>query len=156
MNLNATLLGQMFTFMIFVWFTMKFVWPVIMQAIADREAKIADGLAAAARGQQSLQAAQQQVELQLREIKEKANHIVEQAQKRADLLIDDAKQKAHEEAAHILASARQEISREVLQSREALRLQVAELAVLGAERILRQQIDVSANQRLLAELVEEI
>ena len=156
MNLNATLLGEMITFAIFVWFTMKFVWPIITTAIADRQKTIADGLAAAAKGQKSLTDAQAQIDEQLQQAKTQASTIIDQADKRAAQLVDDAKVQAREEAERILAAAQTDIAREKEAAKQTLKARVAELAVMGAETILAAKIDTKNDAELLAKLSTEI
>ncbi len=156
MNINATLLGQMITFTLFIWFTLKFVWPPITKALANRQAKIAEGLAAAERGEKSLELAQQKTTERLREAKHEASHILDQANHRANDIIEAAKSKAREEGERLLGLAQQEIVQEVAQAKQNLRERVALLAVQGAERIIEKEIDSAANQALLDDLIETL
>ena len=156
MNLNATLFGEMITFMIFVWFTMKFVWPQLARAIAARQKTIADGLAAAHDGQEALQKAQLEVQARLREASDKARQLLEQAEKRAGQLLDDAREQSKQDAERIINAAREDVLREIASARLALRSEVAAIAVSGASKILGASIDEQQNARLLSELAEEL
>ena len=156
MNMNLTLLGQMITFALFVWFTMRFVWPPVMQALVDRQKKIAEGLAAGERGVHDLQLAQHKAADMLREAKVRVTEMIGKAEDRANHIVDEAKEKAKEEGAKLIALAKLEIEQETVKARQKLRDQVASIAVLGAERILGQRIDLAANQTLLRNLIDEI
>ncbi|KEQ16566.1 F0F1 ATP synthase subunit B [Endozoicomonas numazuensis] len=156
MNINATIIGQTIAFAVFVWFCMKYVWPPIMQALNDRKKQIADGLDAAARGQKELELAQEKVLEELREAREKAQEIIELANKRSAQIVDEAKEQAREEADRIKVAAQADIEQEANRAREVLRTQVAALAVAGAERILGENLDESANSRLVDDLVAEL
>lgn len=156
MNINATLLAQAIMFALFVWFCMKFVWPPIMQALADRQKRIADGLAAADRGKHELELAAKKSAQELRAAKEKASEIIAQAEKRAAEVIDEAKSNAKVEGDRIIAGAKAEIDQEVNRAKEGLRQQVAELAVAGAEKILRREIDAKAHGDMLAAIAKEL
>ncbi len=156
MNINATLIGQSITFFFFVWFCMKYVWPPIMNALNERKKVIADGLAAGERGKHELELASKRASSNLHEAKEKASEIVAQAEKRAAQVIDEAKQAAKAEADRILAAAQASVAQEVVRAREALRSQVAELAVAGAEKILRREIDAKAHAELLTSIQNEL
>lgn len=156
MNINLTLFGQMIAFAVFVWFTMKFVWPPIMKAIEERKAKIADGLAAAERGKHEQQLAQQRATERLQEAKQQAAEIVARAEKRAAEIVEESKDTARAEGARLLESARAEIEQETNKAREQLRHNVAQLAVAGAERILRREIDAEAHKDIVADLAQRI
>lgn len=156
MEINATLFGQLITFAILVWFTMKYVWPPITKALHERETKIAAGLEAAERSQRELVEAEHKALNILREAKQQANHVIDQAHKRSSQLIDEAKENARQESGRIIQHANDEIVREVSQVKEALRKQLATLAVAGAEKIIQQNLDASAQTALLAEFVSEI
>lgn len=156
MNINITLLGQMITFMLFVWFTKAFVWPPVIKALKDRQAKIADGLAAAERGQLELLKAQEQVEMDLKEGRHLAANLIVEAQKKADDMIDDARQQAHKEGYRIIQQAQAEIQQMVVDAKEQLRKQVASLALFGAEKILERSIDGEAHHAMLEKFAEEI
>lgn len=156
MNINATLIGQIITFAIFVWFCMKFVWPPLLGAMQEREKKIADGLDAANRAARDLELAQEKAASQLRESKEKAAEIIEQANKRANQIIDEAKETARAEGDRLKAAAQAEIEQEVNRAKETLRKQVSELAVSGAAKILGKSVDAAAHAELLNKLAEEL
>ena len=156
MSINATLFGQAIAFFFFVVFCMKFVWPPIMQAIEDRQKKIADGLAASERASKSLELAQQQSADKLKEAKEQSGVLIEQANRRKAQIIEEAQQEAQAERDKILAQAEAEIEAERNRAREELREQVAALAVAGAEKILQRSIDKKANKDILDELVAKL
>ncbi|MDR2113379.1 MAG: F0F1 ATP synthase subunit B [Candidatus Accumulibacter sp.] len=150
MYLNATLLAQITVFIILALFTMKFVWPPIVKALDERAAKISEGLAEAERGRQSLARSSREAEETLRGGKEKAAEVIAQAERRAEQIIEQAKADAQEEAGKVVAAAKAEIAREEERMRESLRGRVADLAVAGAEKILRREVDARAHADLLA------
>ncbi|MGO4222368.1 F0F1 ATP synthase subunit B [Lysobacter sp. TAF61] len=156
MNLNMTFFGQMITFAILIWFTMKFIWPPLNKAIEERQHKIAEGLAAAEQSQKNLAQAQQSVDAELRTARTKANEIIEQAHQRANQIIDQAKNDAIAEATRQKAVADAEIAASANRAREELRKQVSTLAVTGAEKLLKREIDANAHKALLDELAAEI
>jgi F-type H+-transporting ATPase subunit b len=151
-NINATLLGQMITFAVFVWFTMKFVWPLLMQAIEERQAKIADGLAAAEKGRHELELAEVRAKELLRERKQHAAEIVAHAQKRANEIIEEAKISARTESERILGSARAQISQDLQEARDKLQREVGQLAIAAAEQILMREVDAEAHQEIVNKL----
>lgn len=155
MEFNVTLLGQAITFAILVWFTMKFVWPPLTNMMDERAKRIADGLAAAERGKQDLEAAEKRVADELHKAKQQATEIVLAAEKRANQIVEEAKDTARTEGARILGDAKSEIDQEVLRAKEVLRGQVADLAVAGAEKILRKEIDSAKHADLLASIKAE-
>src|ERR1700722_95854 len=156
MEINATLVGQLITFLVLVWFTMKYVWPPITTAMREREKKIAAGLEAAERSKRELELAEHKALAILREAKHEASLIVDSAHKRSMQLIDEAKENAQEEGKRILEVANEEIVREVSKTKEGLRKQLAGLAVAGAEKIIKNNLDESAQTSLLEEFVAEI
>lgn len=156
MNITATLIGQMLFFVVFVAFTMKFVWPLITTAMAERQKKIADGLAAADRAAKDLELAQQKASDNLREAKDQAAKIIEMANKRAAEIVEEAKSQARVEGERIVTAARAEVAQEVHRAREELRKQVAALAVAGAEKILAKSVDRQAHTDLLEKLAAEL
>jgi F-type H+-transporting ATPase subunit b len=156
MNFNATLIGQMITFVIFVWFCMKYIWPPLMAALEERNARISEGLAAAQRGQQDLENAQVKVSESLNEAKTQAQEIINQAQKRANEIVDEAKGAAREEADKIKAAASADIDQQVTAAREQLRKEVSVIALAGAEQILKREVDAKAHADVLDELVAQI
>ncbi len=156
MNFNATLIGQSITFIVFVWFCMKFVWPPIMTALSDRKAKIADGLAAADRGRHEQELAQKKATETLHEAKQQAAEIINRADKRAAEIVEEAKHEAVEEVNRLKAAASAELDQEVNRAKEALRGQVVEIATAGAGRILKRELDTTANDELIKDLVAQI
>ncbi len=156
MNINLTLIAQLVSFAVFVWFTMKFVWPPLVKAMDERKAKIADGLAAAERGQHEQELARERAKEYLHEAKQQAAEITAKAEKQAALIVEEAKTKAQEEGARQLAAAQAEIEQEVNRAREELRGRVAELAVAGAEKILRREIDADAHKDIVEAVAKQI
>ncbi len=156
MNLNATLFAQIVVFFILAWFTMKFVWPPIMKALDERATKIAEGLAAAERGRQSLDLAAKHSAETVREGKDKVAEIVAQAEKRGQQIIEDAKAQARIEADKVITGAKAEIEQEAARVKESLRERVAELAVAGAEKILRREIDAKVHADMLAAIKQDL
>lgn len=156
MNITATLIIQMITFALFVWFTMRFVWKPLTGIMEERNKRIADGLAAAERGQHEQELAEQRAKETLHEAKDRASEIVNQAQKRANEMVEEAKTEARTEGDRLLAAAKAEIEQEVNRAREELRAQVAVLAVQGAERVLKREVDAKAHNQMLDELTSQI
>jgi F-type H+-transporting ATPase subunit b len=156
MNINFTLVAQALTFAIFIWITAKFVWPVLSGAIDARQKHIAEGLAAAERGKQDLEQAAVRTAEMLRQARQQAQEILAQAEKRGSQMIDEAKVAALEEGARLIAAAKAEIDQEVSGARETLRVQVAALAVAGAEQILRREVDAKVHADLLARLQTQL
>lgn len=156
MNLNATLVAQLVVFFILAWFTMKFVWPPIVKALDERAKKIADGLAAAERGKLDLELATKRSADSLREGKEKAADVLAQADKRALQIIEEAKVQAKVEADKVVAGAKAEIEQEAARAKETLRERVAELAIAGAEKILRREIDAKAHADMLVAIKQDL
>ena len=156
MNINLTLIGQMIAFVCFVMFCMKYVWPPILAAMAEREKKIADGLAAADRASHDLELAQEKAVERLKEAKIEAAGIVDSANKRAGQLVEEAKDAAIVEADRVKASAQAEIEQEVNRAREKLRGQVAALVLAGAEKALGSAIDHEAHNELVEKLASEL
>jgi F-type H+-transporting ATPase subunit b len=155
-NINLTLIGQSITFLIFVWFCMKFVWPFIRNAMDARTQQIAEGLSAAERAHRDLELAKDKVSSQLKDAKVEAASIIEQANRRAAQIIDEAKDRAREEGDRIKASAQAEIEQERNRAREQLRAQVGALAVAGASRILGRAIDENAHRDIVDKLAQEL
>jgi len=156
MNPNITLLGQMLSFAILIWFTVKFIWPPLMKAIEERQQKIAEGLAAADRSQKDLAQAQDKVNDALKDARTKANEIIEQAHARANQIIDQAKNDAIAEANRQKALAESEITAAANRAKEELRKQVSALAVSGAEKLLRREIDANAHKALIDDLAAQL
>jgi len=145
MNFNATLIGQTVTFILFVWFCMKYIWPPLMAALDERNARISEGLAAAQRGQQDLVDAQAKVSDSLNDAKQQAQEIINQAQKRANEIVDDAKGAARDEADKIKVAASADIDQQVNSAREELRKEVSSIALAGAEQILKREVDAKVH-----------
>jgi F-type H+-transporting ATPase subunit b len=156
MNINFTLIAQAIAFAVLIWFTVKFVWPPLLKAIETRQKDIADGLAAAQEGKSVLEVAAKKSEATLNEAKQKASEIIGQAEKRAAQIIDEAKGNAKAEGDRIIAGAKAEIDQEVNRAKEGLRAQVSTLAVAGAEKILRKEIDAKAHSEMLSKLAAEL
>ena len=152
MNINLTLIAQGVWFFAFVWFTSRFVWPPLMRAIEERQKKIADGLAAAEKGQLELVSAKGRVDELIDGAKRQSQDLVQNAQKRADEMVEAAKLAAQAEGERQLAAARAGIDQEIRQARETLREQVAALALAGAEQILMREIDAGKHQDVLDKL----
>jgi F-type H+-transporting ATPase subunit b len=156
MNLNATLFAQLIVFLILAWFAMKFVWPPMINALDERAKKIADGLAAAEKGQAELAAAHKRVDEELAQARTDGQQRVADAEKRALANAEEIKAQAHAEAGRILAQAQADAELQVIKAREVLRDQVAVLAVQGAEQILKREIDRNAHADLLNQLKAEL
>ena len=156
MSINATLIGQAIWFAVFIWITMKYVWPPLQKAMADRQAQIAEGLAAAERGKHEQDLAAKRSADALRQAKEKSAEIVAQAEKRAQQIVDEAKGNAKVEADKVVAGAKAEIDQEVERAKQHLRERVAELAVAGAEKILRKEVNASVHADMLAALKQDL
>jgi F-type H+-transporting ATPase subunit b len=156
MNINLTLIAQLVSFAVFVWFTMKFVWPPLTKAMDERKAKIAEGLAAAERGQHEQELAEKRAKDTLHEAKQQAAEIKSHAEKQAAMIIEEARDKAKEEGGRQLVAARAEIEQETNKAREVLRSKVAELAVIGAEKILRKEIDADAHKDIVESVANQI
>lgn len=153
MSINPTqLLSQIVMFAVFVWFCARFIWPPLMRAIENRQKQVAEGLAAAERGKQSLEASAKQADQAIADARARATEIVGQAEKRGVQMIEEAKNAAKEEGNREKAAAKAEIEQAYAQAREQLREQVAALAVAGAEKILRREVDAKAHADLLASI----
>jgi F-type H+-transporting ATPase subunit b len=156
MNFNATLIGQLIAFTVFVVFCMKMIWPFIIAAMQERETRIADGLAAAEKGQAALIEAEVKKSELLEEGKVKAAEIISQGQKRHDEIVEAAKEDALSEKGKILAAAQAEIDQQRTQTREQLRTEVATLALAGAEQILMREVDRNAHNDVLTKISAEL
>jgi F-type H+-transporting ATPase subunit b len=156
MNINLSLIAQAIAFALFIWFTARFVWPPLLRAIEARQKEIADGLAAAERGRKSLELSGQQADQAIREARARAAEILAQSEKRAAQLIEEAKLAAKAEGDRERAAAKADIEREVSRAREQLREHVAALAVAGAEKILRREIDPKAHAALLEGIKKQL
>jgi len=156
MNINATLIVQAFSFAALILFTVKFVWPMITDAMDERTKRIADGLAAAEAGRQSLERSSKQAEEAIAQARGRAAEIVAQAEKRASQMIEEAKVSAKTEGERLVAGAKAEIEQEAARARETLRSQVAALAVAGAEQILKREVDAKAHADLIAAVQKQL
>ena len=156
MSINGTLIAQMIVFLILVWFTMKFVWPPIVAALDERAEKIKAGLSAADKAKADLQQANQKVEQQLAAARTDAHKRLADAERLAQQMVEEAKSRAAEEGAKIIAAAKAEAQQEAVKAREALREQVAGLAVKGAEQILRREVNAGVHAELLGRLKTEL
>ena len=156
MDINLTLFMQAAAFAAFIWFTARFVWPPLMRAIETRQKQIADGLAAGEQGRQSLASTEKRIGELMVEAKSRSSEIIAQGEKLKTETIEAAKLQAKVEADRILAGAKAEIEQEVMRAKEALRNQVADLAVAGAAKILRREVDAKAHADLLAAIQREL
>ena len=156
MNINSTLFVQFVVFFILAMFTMNFVWPPLMKALDERAAKIASGLAAADRGKADLAAAEKRVQTELAGARDEVQKRITDAEKRAAVIIEEAKRTAADEGARIVAAAKADAEQQVNSAREALRGQVAALAVAGAEQILKREVNAAAHADLLSQLSTEL
>lgn len=156
MNFNLTFIGQMIAFAVFVWFCIKFVWPPLLGAIEQRRMTIAEGLAAADRAGRDLELAQDKATQTLREARKESSVIIESANKRGAQIVEEAKNQARTEGDRLKKAAEAEIEQEIHRAREELRKRVADLALLGAERILQQSVDTETNRALVDQLAAEL
>jgi F-type H+-transporting ATPase subunit b len=156
MNLNFTLVAQAVTFFVFIGFTVKFVWPHLLRAIETRQKTIADGLAAAEQGRRSLEVSTRQAEEELRKARERAAEILAQAEKRAAQMVEEAKGAAKAEGEREKAAAKAEIEQQATRAREQLRDHVATLAIAGAEKILRREVDSRAHGQMLEDIKRQL
>ncbi len=156
MSINATLIGQMITFALLVWFTMKFVWPPLYQSLEERKKRIADGLAAAEKGQEEMELAEKRAINVLKEAKEQSADIVNLAQKRANEIVEESKDAAKKEGERLLVAAQAQIDQELQQVKENLRKEVSSLALNAAEQILSAEIDQAKHQEILNKVSNQI
>lgn len=156
MNINATLIGQTITFLIFLFICFKYIWPPLTEAMRERQKNIADGLAAAERAEKNLAQAKDQVEAELAKAKAEAASIIDQARQRASAMIEEAKNDARTEGDRLKEAAQADIEQEMNRTKETLRSQVATLSVVGAEQVLGASIDTSQHAALLDKLAAEL
>ena len=156
MNLNWTMLGQSITFIVFVAACWKWIWPVLIDAMRERQEAIAAGLASAERAAKDLELAQERATDQMKEARAEAAALIEQARNRANQMIEDAKNDAREEGERVKEAAKGEIEQEVNRAKETLRSEVAALAVIGAERVLGETVDATRHSQLLEQLAAEL
>ncbi len=156
MNINLTMLMQAIIFAIFIWLCARYIWPVLMQAIGRRQQQIADGLAAGEEGKQSLARTEKRIAEMLTEAKTRAADIVAQGEKLKTDTVEEARTQAQAEGDRLIVAAKAEIQQEVQRAKDALRGQVAELAVAGAAKILKREVDAKAHAELLAALQKQL
>lgn len=156
MDINFTLIGQAIAFAFFVWFTMKFVWPPLNNAIEERQKKIADGLAASERGEKDLERAREQIDQELQAAKIQSAELIDQAKKRAQKIVDEETERGLAERKKIIASGHAEVEAERNRVREELRKQLASLAVAGAEKIIEREVDAQKQSDIVEKLVAEL
>jgi len=156
MNINLTLFAQVVTFTALIWFTVKFIWPFMLRAIEARQKTIADGLAAAEQGRRALETSTREADQEIKRARERAAEILSQAERRGAQMVDEAKTAAKEEGSREKAAAKAEIEQEVTRAREQLRDRVASLAVAGAEKILRREVDARAHGELLESIKRQL
>lgn len=156
MNINLTLLGQTISFLLFVWFCKKFVWPPMVNAMQDRQNQIADGLAAAEKGQEAQEVAKKEAAQLISNAKSQATEIIASAEKRGNAVVDEAKTTATTEKERIVNAAKSEVEQEVHTAREALRTQVSSIAVAAASKIADKEIDEAAHAGLIDDLVKQM
>ena len=156
MDINSTLIVQTICFVVFVWLTMRYIWPSLTKTLEDRRKKIADDLAASEQARSDVELAERKVKDILLEAKTQAAYIIEQAHQRSNNIIEESKTNAHNEGERLLQLARNEIQREINTAKQVLLEQVFSISVAGAEKILQREIDKGSNHRLIDELVREI
>ena len=156
MNITVTLIGQMVAFILLIWFVNRVIWGPVSQMLADRQKKIADGLAAADRGQHDLELAEKRATDILKDAKNQAGDIITQAQKRAGEIVEESKDTARAEGEKLITAAKAEIERESNQAAEQLRGQVAAIALQGAEKVLRREVDANTHSDMLKDLAAQI
>ena len=156
MSFNLTLIAQAVAFALFIWFTVKFVWPPLLRAIEARQKTIADGLAAAEEGKRSLELSNKRADEEIKKARDRAAEVLTQAEKRAAQMVEEAKNAAKEEGNREKAAAKAEIEQQVTRAREQLRDHVASLAVAGAEKILRREVDAKAHAELLDSIKKQL
>lgn len=156
MNINLTLVIQMVVFALTVWIAMKFVWPMLYGLLEERQKKIAQGLAAAEKGQQDAVQAEARAEAVVQEARERANQIIDAASRRSNEIVESARQSAQAEGDRLIAAAKQQIELEASKAREELRKQVADLTVRSAAKVLGREIDASKHADILGKLATEI
>ncbi len=156
MSINATLIGQMITFALLVWFTMKYIWPPLMQALEERKKKIAEGLAAAERGQEEMELAEKRAKSLLKEAKEQSADIVNLAQKRATEIVEESKVDAKKEGERLILAANAQIEQDMQKAQEGLRKEVSALALTAAEQILQSEVNEQKHQEILSKVSDQL
>ena len=156
MNITVTLIGQMVAFILLIWFVNRIIWGPVSQMLAERQKKIADGLAAADKGQHDLELAEKRATDLIKDAKNQAGDIITQAQKRASEIVEESKDTARAEGEKLVTAAKAEIEREVNQAAEQLRGQVTTIALQGAEKILQREVDANTHNDMLKDLAAQI
>ena len=156
MSINITLIGQMITFALLVWFTMKYVWPPLIRALEERRKKIAEGLAAAEHGEKEMELAEKRAKGLLKDAKDQAADIVNLAQKRATEIVEESKSSARDEGARLLTAAQAEINQELEQAKEGLRQEVASLALKAAGQILKSEVDEAKHKDIIRDVSKQL
>jgi F-type H+-transporting ATPase subunit b len=156
MNINLTLIGQTVTFIVFVWFCLKFIWPFIIKAMEERKTQIAEGLAAGERGRHERELAEQRAVEVIREAKDQAKEILAQAHKRGDEIVEEAKSDGRGEGERMVRAAEAEIEQQMNQAREQLRGDVVKLALQGAQQVLDSEVDETAHTAQLNRLAAQL
>ena len=156
MSINATLIGQMITFTLLVWFTMQYVWPPLIEALEERKKKIAEGLAAAEKGQEEIKLAEKKAIKYLKEAKAESANIIALAQKRANELVEESKDTAKLEGEKMIESAKAQIEQEIQQAKESLRKEVSSLALKAAEQILQEEVDKAKHKTIISKVSEQL
>jgi F-type H+-transporting ATPase subunit b len=155
-SINATLIGQMITFALLVWFTMTYIWPPLFNSLEERKKKIAEGLAAAEKGREDMDLAQKKAKGVLKDAKDQSSEIVSLAQKRANEIVEESKDNAKKEGDRLILAAKAQIEQEIQQTKENLRREVAALAVSAAEQILSAEIDKTKHQDLVNKISNKL
>jgi len=155
-SINATLIGQMITFTLLVWFTMKYIWPPLIEALEERKKKIAEGLAAAEKGQEEMDLAEKRALVVLKQAKEQSSELVSFAQKRANEVVEQSKENAKKEGDRMIEAAKAQIEQELQQAKESLRQEVATLALSAAEQILKKEINKAEHKTLIAKVASQL
>lgn len=156
MDINATLLGHVIWFAVFIWITMKYIWPPLQNAMEERRKEIAEGLAAAEQGRKDLEDAEKKSEAVIAEARANAADIIGQAEKRGSEVVEEAKNTANSEAERLVENAKGDIQQELARAKEELRSQLATLVIAGAEKILKREVNKEQHKKLLADLEEEL
>lgn len=156
MSINITLIGQMITFALLVWFTMKYIWPPLFDALEERKKRIADGLSAAEKGQENMRLAEKKAKGVLKDAKEQSSEIVNQAHKRANEIVEESKDNAKKEGDRLIVAANARIEQELHQAREGMRQEVAALAFSAAEQILGAEIDIAKHQDIVNKVSNQL
>ncbi|MCF6252375.1 MAG: F0F1 ATP synthase subunit B [Methylococcaceae bacterium] len=156
MSINATLIGQMITFTLLVWFTMQYIWPPLIEALEERKKKIAEGLAAAEKGQEDIKLAEKKAATYLKEAKAESANIIALAQKRANDVVEESKETAKLEGEKMIESAKAQIEQEIQQAKENLRKEVSSLALKAAEQILQEEVDKAKHKDIISKVSNQL